>query len=781
MTTPQSPSVRLVITDVLVLLGLVAVATSPFRDAYGGWRWGFAVGGGLVLGLGVALLSARARFGPWLTALTLFVVYLGLGAALALPEATVAGVMPTPDALRDLLTGVVRAWRDSLTLITPLGTTGTVLLVPYLVGLLGGVVAGELLWRSRRPQLAALVPVVAFVVAAAFGDQQTDATVLRGFALTAGLLVWTRWRATRDVRVAWPRRLALTALVLAVAGGAGAGAGVVAGGEQREVLRDHVTPPFDPLEHPSPLSRYRAYLDEAGLGDRTMFRTTGLKPDDLVRIATMDTYDGIVWNVAGGPSAPTQSGSFGRLPTQPASSGEDEVSITVEDYSGPWVPTVGETRAVQVSRDGRRDSTARSKVLYNSATGTMAQIGGVQRGTTYDFRVRRQAEPDRPERFDTAGGATPVPPVEVPALTKKAQSWFADAGGPSGGAAAKLLAETFREGFYSDGKPDEARSAAGHGVKRITDLVTPEQMVGNAEQYASAMGVASQARGLPARVVIGFKVPDRSGKVRGSDIDAWVEVNLEGVGWVPFQPTPDKDRVAKNTKENPEPEPQPNVIQPPVLPEEPDDNDDKAPQGAGQANNDDVLEKIWEVIGHVGTVAKALALLSPLWLLLLVKLLRRRRRRRAKDPVVRLSGGWREVADRARDLGVRLPASNTRRENGVALAERFPTVAATTLAARADSHVFGPAHPSDQEVEAYWKDVDTALKRMRKSVPWWRRPLAALSWASIPWRATFSRWGRGVGSVGVALRDSRPVQQVVVRPGRRVSARVSALLRKKKR
>lgn len=777
MSTPDSPSTRLVLADVLVVAALVAVATSPFHAAYGGWRWALAVGGGLALGLAVAWVSMRTRSGPWLTTLGAFVGYLVLGAALALPDQALGGVLPTPDALRDLLTGVVHAWRDSLTLITPLGSSGTVLLIPYLVGLLSGVAAGVVLWRTRRPQMAGLVPLAAFVVAAAFGEQATGTTLLRGLLLTAGLLVWTRWRASRDVRVAWPRRLVLTTVVLAVAASLGTGVAHLTAGEERQVLRDHVEPPFDPLDHPSPLSRYRAYYDDAGLGPRTMFTTTGLNPGDLVRIATMDTFDGIVWNVSGGPDSPTQSGSFGRLASQPEGEGEQPVTITIEDYSGPWVPTVGQTRAVQVTQDGRRDESVRSGVLYNKVTGTMAQLGGVQRGTTYELRAVRPPVPSSPETLEAAAGSLPPRPAEVPALTKKSQTWFAAAGGPSGGAAAQALVDVFREGYYSDGKQGEALSAAGHGIKRLTDLVTPEQMVGNAEQYAAAMAVAAQSRGLPARVVLGFKVTDDSGVVRGNDIDAWVEVNLEGAGWVAFQPTPDKDRTPRDEQENPEPEPQPHVLQPPVLPEEPDDTEDKAPQGAGADMEGDLWNALGLILTVVGRALGVVAVTSPLWLLLLVKLVRRRRRRRATDPVVRLGGGWREVADRARDLGVRLPVSNTRRENGVVLAERFPDAEPLALATRADAHVFGPGTPSDEEVAAYWSDVDTALTRMRQTAPWWRRPLAALSPASIPWRSLATGVADRSRRAATVVGGSRPVRWVAQRAHRIQSS----VLRKVKR
>ena len=51
--------------------------------------------------------------------------------------------------------------------------------------------------------------------------------------------------------------------------------------------------------------------------------------------------------------------------------------------------------------------------------------------------------------------------------------------------------------------------------------------------------------GMPARVVMGWH-PDQGEKdaggvftATGENIHAWVEIAFEGVGWVPFDPTPD--------------------------------------------------------------------------------------------------------------------------------------------------------------------------------------------------------------------------------------------------
>ena len=145
----------------------------------------------------------------------------------------------------------------------------------------------------------------------------------------------------------------LSALTLSVAGGAAVGLTTLASGGVRDVLRDHVSPPFDPLEYPSPLSRYRAFYDKKGLGERTMFTSTGLAKKDRVRIATMDRFDGIVWNLAGGIDAATRSGSFGRMVPAPKSPRDRRVTVTIRDYSGPWIPTFGDTHDVSV-KDGDR-------------------------------------------------------------------------------------------------------------------------------------------------------------------------------------------------------------------------------------------------------------------------------------------------------------------------------------------------------------------------------------------------------------------------------------------
>jgi len=66
---------------------------------------------------------------------------------------------------------------------------------------------------------------------------------------------------------------------------------------------------------------------------------------------------------------------------------------------------------------------------------------------------------------------------------------------------------------------------------------------GFCQQFASAMAVMARINGIPARVVAGY-APGRFSFItsryvfRDRNAHAWVEVYFDGLGWVPFDPTP---------------------------------------------------------------------------------------------------------------------------------------------------------------------------------------------------------------------------------------------------
>lgn len=82
--------------------------------------------------------------------------------------------------------------------------------------------------------------------------------------------------------------------------------------------------------------------------------------------------------------------------------------------------------------------------------------------------------------------------------------------------------------------------------------------------FASAMAVMCRMAGIPCRYVEGFlcqPASDGLAYVTGKDAHAWVEIWIEGFGWLPFDPTPSQQRD--------EPAPPPNVPTPTPTPTPP--------------------------------------------------------------------------------------------------------------------------------------------------------------------------------------------------------------------
>ncbi|MBU4335809.1 MAG: DUF3488 domain-containing protein, partial [Actinobacteria bacterium] len=363
---------RWVAVDVVVLLAALVLALSPLPVVFGGSTALPALGLGLAAGTALGLIAGWQRW-PALavTAVALVLAVLGGGPLIG------TSVVPTPGGVRTVVRALVTCWSDVLTLSPPIGRVGDVLLAPFVLALAGSVVAVTVTLRARRATVAALagvVPVLVLVVSVLLGTAEPPVRpALAGAVLAALLLVWA---SARSGALAVRRRASASALtVLVLVAGVGL-APEVMGATSRFVLRNEITPPFDPADHSSPLAAFRSFVKA---DDEVLFTVSGLPSGARVRLATLDRYDGTVWNVAGGQAA-EGSGEFRRvgdtIETEVTGS-QAHVTFTIEGLDGVWLPTVGQAESFTT------DATTAGELRYNDATGAAVLTGGLTAGTTY--------------------------------------------------------------------------------------------------------------------------------------------------------------------------------------------------------------------------------------------------------------------------------------------------------------------------------------------------------------------------------------------------------------
>jgi len=738
--------------DLGAVLLLLAVPIAGFWPTFGGPGYLPAAVGGALLGIGIAVAGTLRRWGMLTLAALVIAVYIVFGAALALPQTAILGVIPSLDTLRGLAVGIVTSWKELLTTVAPVAASDGFGIVPFLLSLLAGVLTASLALRARRPAWA-LVPAVGFLAAQiALGTSQPAAPVAQGIVFSIVAVAWLALRqAWTPTQAAVPlgdtggrtrrpqtiRRLAAGAGIVAVAVVVGvATSGFAAPTAPRYVLRDVVIPPFDIHDYPSPLQSYRAYVRD--FPDRTLFTVSGLPEGARVRLATMDAYSGTVYNVS--DEGTGASSAF--TPARSNMSADAEgiaatVRVEVGEMTGVWMPEVGAVR--EIVFDGERADDLRRTAHYNEATQTGVITSRLREGDAYQLQTAIPRE-----QTDRALAKTRFAPVKMPKQNGVPQE-FADV-------ASKAVAEAdtpieqvrslqtwlSENGFFSHGLEGQPRSRAGHGAERISSLLGSEQMVGDDEQYAVAMALLAGELGIPARVVMGFHPDDDAAPspvfaATGENLHAWVEVAFDGVGWVPFDPTPPEDQVPNDQTTKPRSEPKPQVLQPPPPQQEPVDMPPTVPDDR-EADDDDQGDAglLLTILAITGTTLGILALLAaPFVLIAVLKATRRRRRREAERAADRISGGWDELVDRAADYGTPVQRGSTRAEDAVVVSTAFAEPRVATLADRADAEVFGPSDPTPADVDEFWRQVDDIVGGMGADRSLWRRLRARASVRSL--------------------------------------------------
>lgn len=669
----------------LVLLVLMVPGIVAHEPVFGDGAGLRAAGWGVGLGVAVAVAARTFAWRWWTTLAVTVLVYLGFGAVAALPDTAVGSVWPTVETVQLLVLQVVHSWKDLLTLVPPASAFVGPAVLPYLTGLVTAVLGG-LAAVTGRWLLASLAPVVLYLVGAAWSVPLTGAEPWWAVAGTVAMLAWWAVSAAWDRAVADPERphrvrghaeqrirrrartrtLVSAAVVLSLSAAIAVPlAAVLVDSGQRTVLRSYLAPPLNVQERATPLQLYR-HLN-AQLADEPLLRVTGLPEDARLRIATMDHYDGVQWGIA----EPNEGEGFFQvgesLPeavSEVPSGARRDVDVELEQLRpiDGWVPSVGHPEQLSID-----DEATAAALFYDPSLQSL--LTTATPASPLQYRLQGWTEPVWSEgqlSGRSLGSAQQPEPEQIPSsLPSLAAEITAAVSSPL--EQARALEQYFHStGYYANSTENPSRP--GHTAERIARLIDAEQMIGDDEQYATAMALAARSLGLPARVVMGVYPdnPDNTADtaqtnestrvLHGRDLSVWVEIPFAGAGWVPFDPTPPRDQTPQTEIPEPRQVPRPQVLQPPEPPQEPPE----LPAELRDEENPDPLPPEspvpWGLIAGISGLV--LLLLLPLLGVPLYKLWRRRRRRQATGRLG-VRHAWTEVTDYAVDVGITVPRTAT--------------------------------------------------------------------------------------------------------------------------
>ena len=768
-TRRRSPAIL-----VAALAPLDLLAGLQLLPVYGSLPFWLTVGAAACLtGLLIAMLPRRGIATAILQPLLLIAGQFLLGPIFTLNGTTLAHILPTWATLAQGWSATFSAFKTLAAIDPPLGQEAgglmalwtLMLWTCYLAVLLARYGLGRNLGRPTHPVavVASALPILAtMAVSAALGTSRGIYPALTGGILWLLLLIWS----AIGLGLLRLQGTASALLTLALAAGVICSVGLLPA-PTRLVIRDHYQPPMDPYQFTSPLSDYRSYVKRHR--DDTLVTVHNLPAGTPVRMAVMDRYDGKVWNLS--DSSVAGAADYRRIGAQirteaqqakakDAKSAGKPFTATFqirEGFNHAWLPSAGQVEGIDPVQGLQRED-----LYFNKATDTALTDQVLQAGSSYTVHGLAEDRPETRRIADSDPGQAQVPPlVDAPESLPKAAASMTSMQVRGGARALAIEERLHREGWFSHGLAGDYPSPSGHGDYRINQLMQGQAMVGDSEQYASAMALLARQMGLPSRVVLGFLPKNHDGSISrsrtrtesdgstridftGRDAQAWVEVNLKGLGWVPFYPTPPETKTPDKSLDSTPPDPRTLVRQPPPPLVDPP-RDDRTTQGrtsvGGQEASRQPSPSFWQRYGPV--IAKATLWTMPFWLpalmillLLAIKAWLRRQARSTGDAKTRILAGWRQIGNLGRQTG--LPLEGTRSEQAALIARTLLTDPPGSSSAglrreldrlrdMADQASFDRNPSDEQEAEACWQLVDKLRSAILASLPRTRRWRALLS------------------------------------------------------
>lgn len=686
---PLSRAQRLALTAAsFLLLATAAMALGPLI-AGSGWWWlcAFIAGGVLFAGTGLRALRTPASLVPVLELVVLLLLLtLVFGGATSI--ALVVPTQGTFEAFGELISGAQRTIEQQSVPAIPVPPLLFALALG--VGLLAFVV--DLLVQTLRVPALAAVPALVPVVVPGFiieAGAEAPALVLTAAAYLLLLRVDVRVRrrallaagADGDdaATIVPPNRVPivstlgaslglaavglLTASILAASTPSISSSLLLGSPSQGTLFGRGVSPFIDlgrDLRRPEARPAFHYFAPEA---DRPYFT-----------LLTLDEFEGEVWGA--GNEAVDGDNTVDAMPKPEGLSDEvqtaehpievivDEVRTTwlpvpyptsrIEGLSGSWFWDEGSlsVRSVDTNTSGQRYRATRVEVEP-----TVAQL--------------RDASTDVPADLE---GHLALPEEMPPIIAETAATVTA-------GAASRYDAAVAIQSFLRSAQFDystEAPVAEGYDGGGFDVIATfLETKAGYCVHFASTMAVLAREIGIPSRISLGYTqgspTQERVDGVQRVEVDshdlhAWPELYFEGVGWVPFEPTPGRGTVPGYSR--PGAGDGAGAAAPSTAPVTPDASGrpelDPDRGLAGQAGGSATASAWWQRGVPVALIV-LFVLLLPALLRIGQRWSRRRRIARGERPA---DAAWDEVIATARDLGAGGDDAETARAFAASVAER---------------------------------------------------------------------------------------------------------------
>lgn len=642
---------------VALWLALVAAA-APLREVIerGPWIPGTAALAAVLLAAG--LLLRRAGAPAVAVSAALLAAWTALVTAVFFPDEAFLGIIPSAAVIDEVPARIAQASQEIYQGVAPLTATGAVsFIVVAAMGLLT-IALDHVVITARLPLMGAIALVAVWLIPAIAVPSGVD---LLDFALMAAAVLFLLRSETRERES--PEQARRTGPVTAVA----ITMGTVA------VVAALVVAPALPAPVAGRGSGVAATIDATlDLGED--LRRAGATPvltarsdapaPPYLRVATLSSFDGDVWVPDRLRTVPLAEG--GLEPVEVADGirlTEYRTSVEISGLASAYLPVPYPAVGVsgldgtwRAAPYGRTVLTAQGSTLgegYEVVTHvprpTAEQIRSAQAliGDTLTFGFSLPA--DTPAIVaETAAQVTATATTDYDRLLAM-QDWF------RGSSFTYSLTTPVEDGYDGSGTAAVARFL--------------EVREGYCVHFAGAFALMARTLDMPSRVVVGFLPGAYTGEsvdgqrvteVSTEQLHAWPEVHFEGIGWVAFEPTKSlgtATRFAASGETDPDSggqdvtgaeEPLPSASAPPT--QAPADRDADAGSAAGPGRAADPRPFLLTV----GIVL--LVVLAPGAARVLRERMRMRRARRGD-----VASAWRVVTERAVDLGIPSPASDSPR------------------------------------------------------------------------------------------------------------------------